>query len=319
MNSPRVTKQSGSPRAAWKTKVVKPALQQSNSPGRTDDPLLAEITYRLAPVSDTPALDASVLLAHVLHKPRTWVMAHPELTLTEQQQEQLADSLTRLERGEPLPYVLGAWEFFGLEFDVNPHVLIPRPETELLVEKAIAWLQVNPSRRRIADIGTGSGAIAISIAANVPGSIVLATDISEHALQVAKRNAEKHRVSEQIEFTQCDILPRERSIVHRPSSLDLLCANLPYIPTETLQHLPIFEREPTLALDGGADGLDLYKKLFLLAPEWLAPHAKMLVEIECTRGAQTLEVANVSLPNAVMELHRDLAGRDRLLELTLGS
>src|SRR5512142_341944 len=115
--------------------------------------LLSDITNSLSSISDTPALDASVLLAHILKKPRTWVLAHPELLLTTEQQNQLNESLAQLESGEPFPYVLGHWEFFGLDFDVTPDVLIPRPETELLVEKAIGWLQRSSERRTVADIG----------------------------------------------------------------------------------------------------------------------------------------------------------------------
>ena len=163
---------------------------------------LSDLTTRLTPISDTPALDASVLIAHIVGKPRTWVMAHLDLTLTTEQQDQLDVSLKRLERGEPLPYVIGKWEFFGLEFDLTPDVLIPRPETELLVEKAIAWLQANPQRRTLADVGTGSGAIAVSLAVNNPHVNILATDISPGALQVAKRNAQKHGVSDRVEFVQ---------------------------------------------------------------------------------------------------------------------
>ena len=107
-------------------------------------PLHTEIATRLAAISDTPELDASVLLANIINKPRTWIMAHPELTLTPEQQTHLDDSLTRLENHESFPYVLGHWEFFGLDFEVTPDVLIPRPETELLVEKAIVWLQRHP-------------------------------------------------------------------------------------------------------------------------------------------------------------------------------
>src|SRR5215208_6439974 len=143
--------------------------------------LLFEITTYLTAVSDTPALDASVLIGHVVNKPRTWVMAHPELSLTTEQQNHLDHSLARLEHGESFPYVLGHWEFFGLEFEVTPDVLIPRPETELLVEKAIVWLQRSPERRRVVDIGTGSGVISISIAINVPNAQVLGTDISKKA------------------------------------------------------------------------------------------------------------------------------------------
>src|SRR5512138_2003105 len=169
--------------------------------------LLSEVTDDLAPISDTPALDASVLLAHIVDKQRTWVMAHPELTLTPEQQKDLDDSLRRLELGEAFPYVLGHWEFFGLDFAVTPDVLIPRPETELLVEKAIAWLQESPVRRTVADVGTGSGAIALSIAVHVPDAHILATDLSHKALEVARRNAIKIEVSSRVDFLQCDLLP----------------------------------------------------------------------------------------------------------------
>jgi release factor glutamine methyltransferase len=279
--------------------------------------LHAEITNQLASLSDTPNLDASVLLAHILDKPRSWVMAHPELTLTSTQQKQLDGALTRLEHREPLPYVLGHWEFFGLDFEVTPDVLIPRPETELLVEKAIVWLQQNPARKNVADVGTGSGAIAVTLAVNVPQINILATDISPRALEVARRNAEMQGVSQRIKFIECDLLPNQSSIVNHQSKIDLLCANLPYIPTNTLHTLPIYGREPTLALDGGTDGLDLVRKLLQLAPEWLAPHALILLEIEATRGAQALSLAHDFSPEAKVALHQDLAGQDRLVEIQL--
>jgi release factor glutamine methyltransferase len=277
--------------------------------------LLSDITTQLSPISDTPALDASVLIAHVLNKPRTWVMAHPELALAADQQKELDDSLARLEQGESFPYVLGHWEFFGLDFEVTPHVLIPRPETELLVEKAIAWLQRSPVTRTIADVGTGSGAIAVSIAVNVPDARILATDISQKALEVAQKNAIKFDVSNRIDFVQCDLFPS--SIESLPTKLrfDLICANLPYIPTETLHKLPIFGREPTLALDGGTDGLDLIHRLLNIAPEWLSPNGLIFLEIESTRGIQALQLTNDLFSEASLHLHKDLAGQDRLLEI----
>jgi release factor glutamine methyltransferase len=278
-------------------------------------PLLPEITSRLTPISDTPDLDASVLVAHILRKPRTWVMAHPEVTLTAKQQKQLDDSLTQLESGEPFPYVLGHWEFFGLEFDLTPDVLIPRPETELLVEKAIVWLQESPLRRMVADIGTGSGVIAVSIAMNVPDAQILATDISLKALQVARQNAIKFDVIERIDFVQCDLLPYHMETLPTESHFDLICANLPYIPSGTLHQLPIFGREPTLALDGGADGLDLIQRLLEIGPEWLAPNGMMLLEIEATRGIQALNLACDLFTKGMIHLHQDLAGHDRLLEI----
>jgi release factor glutamine methyltransferase len=278
--------------------------------------LLSDITSSLTSISDTPALDASVLLAHILRKPRTWVLAHPELTLTIEQQNQLNESLARLESGEPFPYVLGHWEFFGIDFDITPDVLIPRPETELLVEKAIVWLQSSP-HRTVADIGTGSGAIAVSIAVNVPHANILATDVSKKALDIAKKNAQKSGVDQRIEFIECDLLPSNSEPFSTERHLDLICANLPYIPTETLYTLTVYEREPTVALDGGTDGLALVRRLLHLAPEWLAANGLILLEIEATRGAQALELAYDLFPQAKIHLHQDLTGKDRLLEIML--
>lgn len=283
--------------------------------------LLSDISARLASLSDTPTLDASVLLARIVEHPRSWILAHPELTLTNEQQKGLDTSLSRLQNGEPFPYVLGRWEFLGLEFDVTPDVLIPRPETELLVEEAIAWLQKNPTKPKVADVGTGSGAIAVSIAVNVPKANILATDISANALLVAKRNAEKHGVNGRIEFAECDLLPESkvesRKSDLRPLTFDLICSNLPYIPTNTLKHLPVYQREPTLALDGGEDGLDSFRKLLNIVPDWLTPNALMLLEIESTLGEQTRQLTRQHFPNAQIKLYQDLTGRDRLLEIQL--
>jgi len=278
---------------------------------------LSDITTRLASTSDTPALDASVLIAHIVRKPRTWVLAHPEIFLTKEQQDQLASALERLERGEPLPYVLGHWEFFGLDLDITPDVLIPRPETELLVEKAIVWLQSSPERRTVADIGTGSGAIAIAIAMHVPDAYVLATDISLPALKTAKHNAEKFGVASRVDCVQCDLLPPHPDPLPTALHFDLICANLPYIPTDTLKRLPIFGREPALALDGGEDGLCLIRRLLEIAPEWLAPNGMLLLEIEANQGLKALSLAYDSFSGATIHLHQDLAHNDRLLEIVL--
>jgi release factor glutamine methyltransferase len=277
--------------------------------------LLEATVMRLKAFDDTPELDAQVLLAHILGKRRSWVVTHAEQSVTKEQQSRLEAAVKKLEKGGPLPYILGHWEFFGLDFDLTNDVLIPRPETELLVEKAISWLTSHPEARSVADIGTGSGAIAASIAMHVSDVRILATDISPAALAVARRNAQKFHVHHQIDFVECDLLPTQSSIVSRQLSIDLLCANLPYIPTETLHQLPIYGKEPTLALDGGADGLDLYRRLFQLAPDWLAPQGLMLLEIEATLGVQALSLAYDSFTDVIIHLHQDLAGRDRLLEI----
>jgi len=280
-------------------------------------PILSDITDRIAAFSDTPTLDASVLIAHILGKPRTWVVAHPELALTFAQQEQLEGALKQLENGMPFPYILGHWDFFGMEFDITPDVLIPRPETELLVEKAIAWMRESKVRRTVADVGTGSGIIAVSIAKNVPNVNILATDISQNALQVAKKNADKFKVADRINFIHCDILPARPASFSTEEHFDLLCANLPYIPTATLQGLPVYGREPTLALDGGEDGLDLFRNLMSVAPEWMAPNSLILLEIEASLGLKALSLAYDMFSSAEIHLHRDLTGRDRLLEIML--
>ncbi len=264
--------------------------------------------------SDTPQLDAQVLLAHVLGKSRAWTMAHFEDDVTEKQKQEIETALTKLGAGEPLPYVLGEWEFFGLKFDVTKDVLIPRSETEALVEKALAYLRKFPDKKRIADIGAGSGAIAISIAVNVPNAKILATDISSAALQVARRNAQKNNAQDQIEFVECDLLPNSEFRIQN-SEFDLICSNLPYIPTATLRGLSIFGREPTLALDGGSDGLELFRRLFKLAPDYLAPRGLMLLEIESSLGALTINLASKFFPSAKINLHQDLAGKDRLIEI----
>jgi release factor glutamine methyltransferase len=277
--------------------------------------LLSDVAARLASISESPALDSSVLIAHILNKSRSWVKAHPELTLTNKQQNQLDDSLARLERGESFPYVLGHWEFFGLDFKISPDVLIPRPETELLVEKAIAWLKKHPNKRSILDVGTGSGAIAISIAVNIPDSKILATDISPKALQIAVQNAAKHDADSKIKFMECDLLPKPINKHQLP--IDVLCANLPYIPTKLLRNLSVYKREPTLALDGGQDGFDLIRRLMNMATGYLAPNAMMLFEIDSTLGKQALQLAYHTFPNAKTQLHQDLTGRDRLLQIEL--
>jgi len=280
-------------------------------------PLLSDLTNRLASISDTPALDASVLIAHIIGKPRSWVMAHPELTLTTEQRNQLDDSLARLESGESFPYVLGHWEFFGLDFEVSPDVLIPRPETELLVGKAITWLQGSPERRTVADVGKGTGCIAVSLAIHVPGTRLLATDISHKALEVARCNAIKFDVLNRIDLVRCDLLPQHIDPLPTERHFDLICANLPYIPSETLKNLRIYGREPTLALDGGADGLNLFRRLLKIAPEWLAPNGMMLLEIEASQGLKALSLAYDAFEEASIHLHQDLTGRDRLLEIML--
>jgi release factor glutamine methyltransferase len=257
--------------------------------------------------NDTPRLDAQVLLANITGKPRSWILAHPEARLSPDEHKRFSDNLARLKSGIPLPYVLGHWGFYNLDFIINPNVLIPRPETELLVDEALQWLQSRPGCRQVADIGTGSGCIAVSLAHNLPGLQVTATDISKPALTVAQANATRHGVADRVTFIQADLLP--------PScpAFNLICANLPYIPSATLHQLDVYEREPTLALDGGLDGLDLIQRLIRTAPNCLAKEGLLILEIEANQGKTAIELAIERFPGSEIRLVPDHAGHDRLL------
>jgi release factor glutamine methyltransferase len=259
--------------------------------------------------------DLQILLAHVLGQPRAWVLAHPEATLTEEQTRDWKAALAHLRRGIPLPYVLGRWEFYGLEFIVTPKVLIPRPETELLVETALSLIrQANSAIRNCIDVGTGCGCIAVALAFHAPSLTLTATDISPDALAIAHANAEKHGVTGHIELHIADLLDCPALAERR---FDLLVANLPYIPTSTLRMLEVYDREPSLALDGGADGLDLIRRLLQTAPAHLAAGGALLLEIEASQGSDAVEMAIKAFPQAEIKVLPDLSGRDRLLSIQI--
>jgi release factor glutamine methyltransferase len=259
---------------------------------------------------ETAWLDAQVLLAHVTGHTRSWLLSHPEAGLNPVQEKTIHSAVQQLQAGTPLPYVLGHWEFFGLDFTVTPDVLIPRPETELLIEYALGYIRSHPNHiYRIIDIGTGSGIISISLAVHVPQASLVATDISQAALKVAQANAERYGVAQSIQFIQADLLPIEPA----DNGFDLICANLPYIPSDTLKSLEIYGKEPTLALDGGMDGLDLIRRLISLLSLEKISHRLILLEIEQRQGLAVSMLARASFPDARIEIKKDLAGHDRLV------
>jgi release factor glutamine methyltransferase len=273
------------------------------------DEVLKTLRERLAGVSETAGLDAQVLLAHITGKPRAWVLAHLEDNLGQDAARHLRTAVDRLIRGEPLPYILGRWEFYGLDFIVSPAVLIPRPETELLVENAIHWMAANPGKNRAADVGTGSGCIAVTLAVYNPLVRVVAADISRAALQVASQNIERHGVKAQVYPVECDLL------TPAGSRFDLICANLPYISQETLPGLKVFYQEPPLALAGGLDGLTLIRRLLTDAVQLLHPGGLLLAEIEASQGGAAYKIADQYFQGASIEILKDLAGNDRLLKI----
>ena len=265
----------------------------------------------LAPHSDTAALDAQTLLAHLTGQSRAWVLAHPEAQLTADQTQRLIEAVERLRRGEPLPYVLGEWAFFGRFFFVTPAVLIPRPETELLIETALAWLQHRSTPARVVDVGTGSGVIAVTLAVERPDLTVVATDRSHAALRVARSNARRHSVAERLRWVRGDLL----APFHGP--WDLVCANLPYIPSARLAHLRVARYEPWRALDGGPDGLRPRCRLLAQARRQMAPQGALLLEIGADQGRAATQIAQQTFPQAEVQVRQDLAGHDRLLVIQL--
>jgi len=222
--------------------------------------------------------DAELLLAHTLHQQRTWLIAHPEADLTPAQRASFESLINRRAAGEPLQYLTGTQEFFGLDFFVTPDVLIPRPETEHLVEAVLSWSQAQIRPLRLLDIGTGSGAIAIALAANQPSAEIIATDISPTALALARENALRLGFGSRIRFVDSDLFS---ALDDTAQYFDAIVSNPPYIPitdAATLQR-EVVDHEPHTALFAGEDGLDVYRRLIPAARTRLRGDGLLALEI----------------------------------------
>ncbi|MCD6284353.1 MAG: peptide chain release factor N(5)-glutamine methyltransferase [Anaerolineae bacterium] len=264
---------------------------------------------KLVHTAERPHLEAEILLMELRQCDRTTLFAHPEWELDSTQVCRYAEVVHRRAEGTPLPYITGHIEFCGLEFAVTPAVLIPRPETELLVERALDWLQKHPSRR-IADIGTGSGCIAVTLAVMQRALHITAGDISAAALTVAQTNARHHDVASRVTCIRADLLA--------PFSgpLDLILSNPPYVADPEWEQLPDSVRqEPRSALLAGLRGLDLIRRLLSQARRRQAPGGCMLVEIGEKQGNAVQALAQTAFPRACIDVLPDLAGQPRLLEV----
>jgi release factor glutamine methyltransferase len=249
-------------------------------------------------------------MASVLSVSRVWVLAHAEFELDAEQQQAFRALVERRARGEPVAYLRGEVEWHGLALEVGSAVLIPRPETELLVEAAVELGRRRPPSV-IADIGTGSGAIAIALASHFPSATVYATDRSGDALAIAARNAARHHVTGRIHFLQGDLID---PLPRRP---DLLAANLPYLADWMMDELPEPVRyEPGAALRAGPTGLELYKRLFeqIAGRGWSMP---FVLEIDARQGDQARRLAALRFPGAQIRVLRDYAGLDRVVSVVL--
>lgn len=257
----------------------------------------------------TPRLDAELLVAHVLSFPRVQIYVQFERVLAPEELAALRELIKRRQAGESVAYLTGRKEFWKLELAVDARVLVPRPDTETLVEEALARLgaPAEGAAPRIADVGTGSGALAVTLAKLRPDAAVFASDVSAAALEVARANAE--RLGAAVTFVEGDL--GAPLAAHAPFSL--LVANLPYVPTGELAALPADVRsEPALALDGGADGLDLVRRLVAGAAALMAPGGVLALEI----GAGQAEATRSLLRDAGLtdvQTRKDLAGIERVV------
>ena len=256
------------------------------------------------------ALETEVLLRHTLEVDRAKLLADLNNEVSPEQENTFWSLIKRRLNSEPTAYITGHREFYGIDFYVNRHVLIPRPETELLVENAICLAQ-NRHLSSIADVGTGCGAIAISLALNLPKAKIYATDISASAIQVARINCQKHGVENRINLLHGDMLEP------LPESVDLIIANLPYVREIDLSPLGQANYEPLIALNGGPDGLEKMRQLCRQLDSKLRPGGCLLMEIgQGQKNAVTYVLHNL-FPSAKMEIVPDLCGIDRMVSVTL--
>lgn len=256
------------------------------------------------------SLEADLLLMKAVGLGRSRLYSSPERPVTLEEREALGQDLARRLVGEPWPYICGYREFYGLDLVVRPGVFIPRPETELLVELALELARSLPSDRplRIADVGTGSGAIAISLAAHLPQAVVYATDVSIQAIETARLNCERHRLEKRVIVLEGNLLEPV------PEAVDIVVSNPPYVPRAELPHLPREVRfEPQEALDGGEGGLEVVRSLLPEALAKLRRGGGLIVEVSPTQGTEVRALAGSMFPQGSFSLLRDLAGRERAL------
>jgi release factor glutamine methyltransferase len=287
---------------------------------------------KLLKKSSLATLDAELLLSYVLQKSKEWIFANYDYEPSKKELQDFCELEKKRMSGISVAVLIGVKEFFGLKFEVNADVLIPRPETEILVEEAIGlwtlhtsghWKRTEDNRqlagnmkqdgqkRKILDIGTGSGCIAIALKKYLPECEVYASDISPKALAVAKRNAEKHKTK--IQFLESNLL-RD---ISSEAKFDMIVANLPYVPCDSEEiEASVKEFEPGLALFGGADGLDLIRKLLVQISELAQMPRLVLLEFS---GGEQVEVLSKFVqklfPKAKVKFLRDLAGIERVLRI----
>ena len=257
-------------------------------------------------------LEAEVMVMNVMRMARQSIFAEQEAEVSQQQQTAIDSFMERRFDREPLAYILGQREFYGITVMVTPAVLIPRPETEGLVEHALfmALMGMESTELTIADVGTGSGAIAINLAIHLPAAKIFAVDVDDAVLDVASFNIRAHGVPDRVSLAIGDLMDAV------PEPVDLIVANLPYIPTDRIPMLQLeVQKEPRLALDGGPDGLDLVRRLLIQAEDKLTKHGIILLELDPEQVPVVQELALKHFPDGSTSVEQDLAHLDRILAI----
>ena len=281
--------------------VVREAIQQAHQ------------TLEAAGIPDA-RLEAEVLVMSVMRMTRQNIFAQQETEVGSRLEQNLAILLEQRLQRTPLAYILGYREFYGINVMVTPSVMVPRPETENMVEHTLFMALMGMETRElvIADVGTGSGAIAVNLAIHLPSAKIYAVDISEPALDVAAYNIRGHSVADRIRLGHGDLL------YPVPEPVDVIVANLPYIPTGRIPTLqPEVQQEPVIALDGGPDGLDLVRRLLAQAPEKLKTPGIILMELDPEQFPAAEESARQHFPDAEISAEQDLTHRDRILVVSV--
>jgi len=262
---------------------------------------------------DSPRLSAELLLSHVLAKKRIELYTQFDRTVAEDQLARLRDMVKRAGQHEPIAYLVGKTEFYSLELNVSPHCMIPRPETELLVERAIEFLQVRSGPQIVCDLCTGSGCIAIAIVKNCPAARIMATDISDDALKVAAQNVQKHQLDERAELLCGDLFepvtPRLAG-----DKFDLIVCNPPYVSAAEYEALArnVRDYEPKLALFAGTDGLDICRRVIQEASAFLKPAGALMLEIGFSQGRVIKELLEQAGTFAEIRIEKDFQNHNRI-------
>ena len=265
-------------------------------------------------------LEAEVMVMNTMQMPRQDLFANQEMEVSGQQEHELNSVIERRRKREPLAYILGRKEFYGVNLLVNSDVLIPRPETELIVEHTLfmGLMGMETAELTIADVGTGTGAIAINLALHLPSAKIYAIDYYDPVLDVSSYNIRLHNVADRITLLKGDLLDP------LPEPVDLIVANLPYLPTERIPSLqPEIQWEPTEALDGGADGLDLIRRLLEQASDPSDPRLNnngiIILELDPEQIPEIRNITNKLFPSAQISVELDLAQNERIFVVNTGS